>query len=85
MPAGRAFSVTFASLLCTGERASGACGTGCPTSNGTVVDGSEETALRPSSLVGRSNITEDCAAGGFAANQSLLANLVRNPDLSLAE
>ena len=77
-----AFSVTFARA---GERAWGACGPGCPTSNGTVVDASKETALRPSSLVDPSNITEDCAAGGFATNQSLLASLVGNPGLSLGE
>ena len=88
------FRVTFVSLLRAGKRASRAGG---PNSNDTVVDGSEEAeaALRFSSLVGRSNITEDCAAGapvcvsvsrsGFATNQSLSVSPVGNPGLSLGE
>ena len=71
MPVVPTFRVTFASSLRTGERASRHCG---PTSKDTVLDGSEkaEAALRSSSLVGRSNITKDCAAGAPRVCASLV-------------
>jgi hypothetical protein len=66
MPVAPIFRVTFASVLRAGERAARRCG---PILNDTVIDGSEEAeaALRSSSLVGRSNITGDCAPGVCAS------------------
>ena len=72
MPVVPTFRVAFASSLRAGER-------GCATSDGTVVDGSEGAALRSSSLAGRSNITEDCAAG----TPRICASLTRSAALAI--